>query len=328
MSETIGHKAIDLFVYLAHGASDIEFTFTGGEPLLAFSVVEELTKYAHKRAGEAGMESRFILKTNGTRLDADIIGFLKNYQVKVVVSIDGIQSVHDRFRRHKNGTDTHAKVCRNLSVLLREGVPCVASMTVHPDTVSMVAVGVRFLYELGVEQVDIGPVYDTAVWSTGQCLRWVQSLIETAEYVRHVHLNGGRLDVGPFYKNSDHRNGVLTDRWGCHAATSNLAFLPTGKITGCSALGMMQDRFPEVVLGDVADGLNQQAVDRLVGLAQASHNARSTCRECPTASNCTGGCLAINLGTNGKAFMPPEFYCSTIAAIPEAWDKAWGVLLP
>ena len=323
MTDETGRKVIDLFVHLAQGAKDVEFTFTGGEPLLAFAVLKSVVRYAVQRTRDMEMEARFVLKTNGTRLDDEMIAFLETHRVKVVVSVDGQPAVHDKHRRLRNGTKTHATICRNLSALLHKGIPCVASMTVHPDSVPMIGEGVRFLHGLGVEQIDVGPVYDTAEWTPEQCGDWVQSLMEAAEYVRGVQDSGGNLEVGPFFRDSDHRDGVLSDRWGCHAAASNLAFLPTGEVAGCSALGMMHGRFPELVLGNVDDGITQQAVDRLVGLAQASREERKACRGCPTATNCTGGCLAINLGTTGMPFDPPHFYCSTIAAIPMAWEKAW-----
>lgn len=145
-----------------------------------------------------------------------------------------------------------------------------------------------------------------------------------AGYVREVHNKGGNLDVGPFYRESEHIGGILADCWGCHAASTHLAFLPNGQITGCSVLAMMANRFPELILGDVFGGIEQQAVDHMIGLAQAIVEQRSLCHECHAASNCTGGCLAINYATTGIPLLPPPIYCSIIAAIPTAWQKAWA----
>ncbi len=324
ISREIGRKAIDMFVYLADGGKNIEFTFSGGEPLLAFSVLEDLTSYAYERSSKAGIQAHFVLKTNGTMLDQFIIDFLRAHCIKVVVSIDGIPIVHDKHRKTMDGQGTHHDVCHNLLVLLQNNIPCVASITVHPRCSSMVLEGVQYLHEFGVKQIDIGPAYGTVTWTSIDNAKLVQSLMDVAGYMREVNSKGDQLDVGPLYRESDHVGNILSDRWGCHAASTNLAFLPDGKVTGCSALAMLVSQFPELILGDVFDGLNQQAIDNLLQLAQATGEQRTACQECQVASNCTGGCLAINYSTTGSAFAPPELYCKTISAIPIAWDKAWA----
>jgi len=244
--------------------------------------------------------------------------------MKVVVSIDGPAEVHDRNRRTAGGKRTHCLVHRNLLALLQNGIQCVASVTVHPESSSMVGQSVQYLHDLGVERIDIGPAYGTVEWTADQSRTLARSLMNVATYVRQVNSNGGHLDVGPFYHESEHVGGVLSDRWGCHAASTHLAFLPNGQIAGCSALAMMVHRFPELILGDVYAGLDQRAVDRLLGLAQAPVEWRPACQNCQSASNCMGGCLAINYATTGLAFAPPHLYCTTISAIPMAWQEAWA----
>jgi len=323
MSRETGRKAIDMFVYLAEGGKYIEFTFTGGEPLIDFLLLKDLADYAEERACEAGMQVHFVLKTNGTILNRDIINFMRTHCIRVVVSIDGILPVHDKHRRTLGGEGTHDVVSRNLLALLQNQISCVASVTVHPDSSKMVLESVRYLHGLGVDQIDIGPAYGTVIWTDTYNLNLVQSLVDVANYMREVNNKGCRIDVGPLYRESEHVGDILSERWGCHAASTNLAFLPNGQVTGCSALAMLVSRFPELVLGDVFDGLDQPAIDHLLQLAQAGYEDRPTCQECQAATNCTGGCLAINYSTSGFPLAPPDVYCQTISSIPEAWRRAW-----
>jgi uncharacterized protein len=324
MGKSTGRKAIEMFVYLAEGGKTIEFTFTGGEPLVAFPALEYLAGYAHERATDAGMRASFVLKTNGSILDSAIIEFLRKYSMKVVLSIDGLAAIHDRHRRTADARGTHSVVHQNLLALLQNDIPCVASLTVHPDSSSAVIDNVRYLYDIGVERIDIGPAYGTVEWTSDSTHMLARSLMDVAGCVRDVHSKGGQLDVGPFYRESEHVGGVLANCWGCHAASTHLAFLPNGQIAGCSALAMMVKRFPDMVLGDVFGGLEQQAVDRMIGLTQAAVEHRPACHECLAANNCTGGCLAINYATTGAPLLPPYLYCNTISIIPKAWQKAWA----
>lgn len=324
MRVEIGRKAIDMFVYLSKGGRSIEFIFTGGEPLTEYEVFKDLLSYAQKRACEASIQAFFILKTNGTILNQNIIDFMRLNCIKVIVSIDGTPSIHNRHRKTASGKVTHSIVCRNLQTLLKNQISCVASVTVHPDSSQSVLENIRYLKELGVEQIDIGPAYGTITWSDIDCFNLSRSLMKVAGYIRQMNIEGYRIRIGPLYQESEHVGGVLSNQWGCHAASTNLAFLPNGQITGCSSLAMLISKFPELILGDVFNGLDQLSINRLIHLAQAKREDRPLCKNCKTSINCTGGCLAINYSTSGKAFIPPNVYCKTISTIPKAWCRAWG----
>jgi uncharacterized protein len=324
MKVSTGKEAIDLFVYLSEGGKTIEFVLTGGEPLLAFPVVSTLVSYADQRTDEAGMEASFVLKTNGTILNTDIIDFLKSNRVTAVLSMDGTAKAHDRHRYTSSGRGTHRIVRRNLLTLLKEGIPCTVSLTVHPDSVSDVMQSIKYLHKLGVARIDLGPAYGTVDWSVTNIHRLACLLEEIAQYVRRVNEDGKQLEVGPLYKDSEHVRGFLSETWGCHAAIRNLAFLPNGDIAGCSALAMLAVRFPELIIGNSASGIDNDAIDRIASFSQAPREQRSVCMGCSASDNCTGGCLAINYSTTGVPLAPPDLYCQTISSIPRAWQIAWG----
>jgi len=326
MTCEIGQKVIDMFLYLSEGGKTVEITFTGGEPLSNFSVLKYLTNYAEKHIREAQMQPYFVIKTNGTMLNEEVTKFVKEHNMKVVVSIDGTSDVHDKHRRTLNGQNTHRVICRNVSNLIKNQIPCVASLTVLPDSSAEILKNIRYLFSrVGIKKFDVGPAYGTVLWEKADIISFTQSLLEVADYIREVNQNGKLIEVGPLFQESEHVGGFLSEVWGCHAASSNLAFLPDGQVTGCSALAMEIQRFPNLNLGNVFDGLNQNAVDNLLEVAQTSGKDRPACNGCNAATNCTGGCLAINYSTNGKALTPPAVYCNNISTIPEAWNRAWGI---
>jgi uncharacterized protein len=323
MTSEIGRKAIDMFLYLAEGGKTIEITFSGGEPLSDFLILKDLVSYADENIRAAEMQPYFVLKTNGTILNQEIIEFIQMHHMKVVISIDGASNTHDKHRKTITGDETHSNVVRNILNLLYNKISCVASITVHPDSSALIMDNVRYLHSLGLEQFDIGPAYGTVVWADTDIINLAQSLLDVADYIREMNAKGCGIEIGPLYRESEHVNDQLSDSWGCHAASTNLAFLPNGQITGCSALAMGVLQFPNLVLGDVFDGLNQLAVDNLLEVAQANRAQRQTCHKCDSASNCSGGCLAINYSTSGEALTPPALYCHTISTIPKAWRRAW-----
>jgi len=318
-----GKEAIDLFIRLGGGASSAEITLTGGEPLLVFPLAERLICYAEEQTRAAGMDPSFVLKTNGTILNDTIIDFICEHRLKVVISIDGVSGIHDRHRLTKQHYPTHSIVLRNLIVLLERNVECVASATIHPDACSSLFDNVYQLHEIGINRIDVGPAYDTVKWSEPDVSTLIDSLLDIGRYIRNVRSSGGELEVGPVYRFTEHIGGVLKDSWGCHAGSTNLAFMPNGQIVGCSSLAMLAARFPELIIGDIVHGMYTEALDRFLEIAQADVHRRPYCKSCETALNCTGGCLAINLSQSGSPFSPPRFYCRTISMIPTAWRYAW-----
>jgi uncharacterized protein len=322
MQTDCGKSAIDLFISLSEGAKALEFTFTGGEPLLCYTTLKYLTKYANNRANEAGFNTTFVLKTNGTLLSGQIVNFLKSFDFKVVLSIDGLPNSHDKFRKGKKGELTQKKVALNLENLFKKGVSCVASLTIHPSQTHKILDNIIYLHDLGAKHIDIGPVYGTVNWTQNDISDLTLSIQRVAEYIRATNKTNF-LEVGPLYKESEHVGGVLSDSWGCKAGATNLAFLPNGQITGCSALSMLVPKFSNLILGDVRTGINYYAVNLFLRDSQAQIENRYLCKKCETATNCTGGCLAINLAVNEQPFLPPSFYCQTISSIGSAWKLAW-----
>lgn len=323
MDKEVGQAAIDMFIYLSEGAKFLEITFTGGEPLLNFEALKYLTYYAKNRAYEAGMDVNFVLKTNGTLLNKEIKKFLEKENIKVVLSIDGKPKAHNKYRNFVNGEKTHHIVSENLKDLLSRGISCIASLTIHPSQAKTLLENVRYLHQLGADKIDIGPVYGTIVWAENTITDLIMSLYNVAMYMRETRKTEEGLEVGPLYLESEHVGGILSDKWGCKAGLTQLAFLPNGQITGCSALAMLVSSFPELIIGDVKVGLDDFAVQHLIQQTQATIKNRLSCQKCKTAINCTGGCLAINYAVNGMPFSPPPFYCRTMHSIPKAWNIAW-----
>jgi uncharacterized protein len=323
MPVEVGARAIDMFMFLAEGATTAEVTFTGGEALLRFRDLKSIVSHIRKTAKERNIACQLILKTNGTILSPQIVDFLSDESWRVVVSIDGAPTSHDRHRKDKSGRPTQETVAQNIAILLRRGVECVASMTVHPDNCSTVARDVRELQHLGLSHIDIGPVYGTAQWGEAESLQLADSLNEVALWMRDEAAKGCCLEIGPLYEESEHVGDALRDVWGCKAGSSHLAFLPDGSVCGCSSLAMLTPEFPELVVGDVWKGLDDGALTNLQQLAQAEGHSRLGCQQCSTRDNCAGGCLAINYSTTRSPLQPPTFYCRTISAIPKAWSTAF-----
>ena len=323
MSLECGKKAIELFVYLGYGATTIEFIITGGEPLLNFGVIRQLVPYAEEISRKNNMSPFFVLKTNGVLIDYNVIDLCIKYNIKFVVSIDGLKKFHDSFRVTAQEHSSHSQVVSSIKMLKENCVKISASLTVHPLHANHIMENINFLSKLGIDEIDIGPVYGTVHWRQNQIDAFINSLRLCASYIRKVNKNKF-FEVSPINHQSEHIDNKLKDNWGCKAGVNNLAFLPNGNIAGCSSLAMLSPKKPTTIIGNVESGVDESLLSAMLNYTQATRDERLYCNECETKNNCAGGCVAINLSSTASPLIPPDFYCEIISTIPQCWEIAWG----
>ena len=75
MSFEVGRQALDFLVEHSGTRRNLEVDFFGGEPLMNFEVVKQLTAYARSIEKEKNKHFRFTLTTNGMLIDDEVIDF-------------------------------------------------------------------------------------------------------------------------------------------------------------------------------------------------------------------------------------------------------------
>ena len=323
MSTDTGIAAIDYFIYLSEGAEVLDFIFTGGEPLLNINRLKELIEYSVSKTNANGMGAKISIKTNGTLINNECLELFKKYMCTLFVSIDGTETDHNQFRV-PDDKKPYKQIIKNMKLLYKNGINCIASMTVHPNSAKNILDGVNNLLGYGFSRINIAPAYGTVNWSNADTESFINSLMDVARLIEREKTKYQNIDIGPIYKNTEHHNFGLRGQWGCSAGSSNIAILPNGEIYGCSSLAMISNRKPELLIGNVGSGIDQLKIDNLTNLINADCTSRGKCYSCTSKDNCYGGCLAINYSTTDSVFDSPPIYCSIIANIQKAWEIAWG----
>jgi len=108
MSFETGKKAVDYFFDMNNGNPSIGFY--GGEPLLRIDIIKKIVNYATTKSKYC----TFNMTTNGTLFTDEIIQFVVNNRISVLISLDGPKEFHDRYRIHKNGKGSHEKIIQNI----------------------------------------------------------------------------------------------------------------------------------------------------------------------------------------------------------------------
>ncbi len=145
-------KSLKTFLKLSE---DPQIIIIGGEPLLEKKRVMEIIKYAKEKA-------RVSLFTNATLIDKEISEFIKENDIKIIVSIDGDIKTNDINRRFK--TDKSSVYKRVLYLLEKYKLIDRASvnMVVTPQTINYLASNITHLKRKGFNSIGISFDYSSS----------------------------------------------------------------------------------------------------------------------------------------------------------------------
>jgi len=119
MTFATGRAALDRFLNLYQRIDTVQFF--GGEPLLNWPVVRDLCEYGWQLADSLGKPRPvWMLSTNGTVLNDDIVRLIVDFDVKVTVSCDGPPDITDQLRPTRTGDRASRLLERNITRLLDE----------------------------------------------------------------------------------------------------------------------------------------------------------------------------------------------------------------
>ena len=113
MSYEVGKRAIDFLIENSGYHHNLDIDFFGGEPLMNWDVVKQLTMYGREQEKIHNKNIRFTLTTNGVLLDDEVTEFANKEFHNVVLSLDGRKEVNDRFRVDYAGNGSYDKIVPN-----------------------------------------------------------------------------------------------------------------------------------------------------------------------------------------------------------------------
>ncbi|WP_428559941.1 MAG: radical SAM protein [Solidesulfovibrio sp. DCME] len=312
MDESTALRAIDWLMENSRSARQVNVGFFGGEPLLNFPVIRKVVPYARRKAREAGKAIAFSMTTNGSLFTEEVIAFIREENIKLLISFDGPPEVQNRQRPFWNGTGSYDLVAANIG-RLRETVPHLsARATVYGDTdplaiqEALARVGFSAYVFAPASPVLLGHHHAAAPVDGANERRLdrmrafhrqeadeLLAAIRGRAIVKDAPLRA-LLDMGD----------LLTGKKRHHACGigKNLAAISvTGDIYPCHRfVGLTELR-----QGNIADYTS--------GAPNAYHRAvvdsLPVCRRCWARYVCGGGCFYLNKATTGDMHRPTPLDC-------------------
>ncbi len=308
MSAETGKKAIDFVIANSGERRNIEIDYFGGEPLMNFGVVKEITEYAKEQGKLHGKNFRFTVTTNGLLLDEKKKAYINENMSNVVLSLDGRRDVNDRMRYRVDGSGSYDTIVPKYQDLAesrnQDNYYVRGTFTSHNLDFSK---DVLHMADLGFKQTSVEPVvapYEEEYALRPEHLPQIMKEYEelTKEYVKRYR-EGNGFNFFHFMVDLDQGPCAIKRLSGCGAGHEYLAVTPQGDIYPCHQF-VGNERFK---MGNVYEGETDKEIIKY--FEDSNVYTKKKCEDCFAKFYCSGGCCANAFNFNGDINKPYELAC-------------------
>lgn len=149
-------QSIDYFFNNLKPDSRISIVFFGGEPLLSFPVLRDCCNYIKIKYPDRIY--KFSITSNGTLLTKQIIDFFEENNIKLALSIDGGERIHNNQRPLKNKKNSFLESTKHLNYILSKKIDLLVRGT-YCNFDESLSECYKDLIELGFKEINIIPDY-------------------------------------------------------------------------------------------------------------------------------------------------------------------------
>lgn len=152
MSAETAHRAVDAVLRSAtrHGYTDVHLKYAGGEPTLNLPLIEQTHRYAQQHAAATGLTMHGVVLSNGVGISDTQLQHIHNLGLRLMISLDGPQRVHDRQRTRVDGSGSYGDVVSTIAHAQQLGLHLTISVTVTAASIAGLPELVAWLRERDV----------------------------------------------------------------------------------------------------------------------------------------------------------------------------------
>ena len=266
-----------------NGITDLNFS--GGEPFLREDLFE-LLKYANKFQS-------IVITTNGTLINEETCKKLsKISNVKLSISLDGMEKTHDTFRRKKG---TFQKVITALPLLKKYHIKYAIKYTLSIETMDDALNVLNLIAKKGAKEFNVrrvilaGNANKEMLLSNEKYINIIKKLINECKKLKINFRTGDPLLIPVFPKlfGIDITDDSMKEIYsGCQAGDEIIYIDYKGNVGACSYIPILADNIKEKSLDDI---LKNNKL--FIQLKQYKDNLKGKCSHCKYRNIC-GGCRA------------------------------------
>lgn len=284
----------------------------GGEPLLNWPTIKALIDHCNEKKYKV----KYGITSNLTLLNDEMIKYVDDNAIMLLVSIDSGKVCHDR-----NRCNSYDLVVKNIKRLIDANLTLFveARITILPADTEYVIDEIKHLISLGVHNICPMPVTDVK-WTDEDLLKLQKYYTDAMQlYVDLLNTNG---DANISIKNTDEvlvniMSPKIDDPIMCPIYSNKwCAFDTNGDIYPCHQGPTSEEPFKaDMLIGNVYRGVDETKINN--EHTYASY-AKDMCKDCAGKSICKGGCPTENMRMSGKHDEPSDSYCKVQIALVNA----------
>jgi uncharacterized protein len=313
MDEATGRAAVDAVFRSAirNGFRAVKLKYAGGEATLNFELVKTLHFYARELSAQTGLELREVVLSNGVGLGRKTIEFLRDAQIRLMISLDGVGAAHDAQRVFANGHGSFVAVERAIDRAVAAGLAPDLSITVTGRNAEHLPEAVAFA-------LDRDLLLNLNFYRDNDCSASHADLLADQERV----IAGMRAAFTVIEQRIPRRRliGGLIDRSGfdqpheyaCGAGHNYMVIDHHGGVSHCQ---MQIERTVTHITAE--DPLNIIRLEPS-GFRNVPVSEKEGCRDCSWRLWCAGGCSLLTYRATGRSDVRSP-YCHVYKALyPDA----------
>lgn len=300
MNETVIRNTKSFMTGLKKNTDKLEITWYGGEPLLAFEIIKELSLEAMAIFGEENYGANIV--TNGYLLDGKVSNWIEKLKINnIQITLDGPPEIHNKRRKLPNGEDTFFVILENIRQIVYDNIKVHFVIRINTDKENIKYINNILLYieQYGLKgKVDLylAPVHEMgAKCNNPVCFSNKEFANEEFEFMKD-NLKRGYNFIDLPEKNV-----------GICGAVANYCFVVNaqGDIFKC----LSEISKPSCSIGNVATGIAHQNKNLRKWL---DYQVNTECLTCSYLPVCMGGCPAYQLNDNKRNCISIKENCKKI----------------
>lgn len=304
MDAKTGEEAVKAIFRSArlHGFKTIKLKYAGGEPLLNFPLILQLDDLAGKLAEQLEIRLDRVILTNATPLNSSIIEELLHRNIRLMISLDGIDETHDRQRPFTNGRGSLSTVLQKIELAKASGLKPQICITLSARNANGLPDLVAWILDQGLP-FSINFYRETPLATDGADLNLEESTIVRAMLAAFSVIESNLPEYSLLTSLLDRTNLAFPHQRACSAGKNYMVIDSLGRISKCQMeidrpVSSIKSADPLAIIRSSPIGVQNPAVDEM-----------HECRSCEWKYWCAGGCPITSYQAGGS-YLRKSPYCN------------------
>jgi radical SAM additional 4Fe4S-binding domain len=300
MSLDVAKKAITNMLNQEKDIDEYSIFFFGGEPLLKKDLIKQIVEFAYDEiAVKESKKVKFLINTNATLIEENIIQLFKKYDFTVTVSLDGPMEYHDRNRVYINGKGSFERVATSVEMLKKNNIQTNLRATFCPDTQDLVS-NFKFFESMKIPYAysfTINSEYKMNLKDTFFEEDQFEAIESEMRKVMDFFFDKIRRVETIYYTGLNRKLSMLRYKkkraYSCEAGRRSITVDEQGNYYAC------QNMIPykQTIMGSVDQGISN---DKKMQFHSKELRLLNECHSCAIRNLCAGGCSAERYNPNSK----------------------------